>query len=244
MIKTLLLDVETAPNTCFTWGLWDQNISIKSLIKPSYLLCYTAKWAGEKKIHYKDKRDPDMLSSIHEMMSEADVIIHYNGKRFDIPVLHGEFLLHSLTPPAPSRQIDLYQVVKSKFRFPSNKLAYVTEALGLSGKMTNSGFELWIGCMNDDPKSWKEMKKYNIQDVVVLEELYDVLLPWIDSHPNKALYNEGAGCPNCGGNNLVRRGFAYTPTRKFQRYRCSDCGRWNRDTKSIPGSGVEIQAAK
>jgi hypothetical protein len=33
--------------------------------------------------------------------------------------------------------------------------------------------------MNGDDKAWREMKKYQVQDVVLLEELYQVLLPWL-----------------------------------------------------------------
>jgi hypothetical protein len=32
--------------------------------------------------------------------------------------------------------------------------------------------------MNGDDKAWKEMKKYQIQDVQLLDSLYDILLPW------------------------------------------------------------------
>jgi hypothetical protein len=32
--------------------------------------------------------------------------------------------------------------------------------------------------MEGDPKAWVEMKKYQIQDVNLLIDLYDVLLPW------------------------------------------------------------------
>jgi hypothetical protein len=32
--------------------------------------------------------------------------------------------------------------------------------------------------MAGDDKAWKEMKKYQIQDVNLLVDLYDLLLPW------------------------------------------------------------------
>jgi hypothetical protein len=70
-------------------------------------------------------------------------------------------------------------VVKANFKFPSNKLDYVAQALGVGAKFKHSGFELWIDCMAGDDKAWREMKKYQIQDVVLLEELYQVLLPWL-----------------------------------------------------------------
>ncbi len=40
---------------------------------------------------YKSDRK-SMLKSIHSLMDEADAIVHYNGNRFDIPMLNKEFL--------------------------------------------------------------------------------------------------------------------------------------------------------
>lgn len=243
-MKILFLDIETAPNVSYTWGLWEQNISLDQLVSPSYMLCFAAKWLGVKKVEfssiYKDGRD-QMLNDAYQLMTEADVICHYNGERFDIPVLNKEFVVRGIRPPAPSKQLDLYKVVKKQFAFPSHKLAYVSKALGLEGKAEHAGMDTWTGCMNGDPASWKVMEKYNKQDVVVLEEVYDKILPWITTHPNVQLYSDIIGCPTCGGTNLIKEGFEYTQSGKFQRYSCKDCGRWSKSGKRI--EGVDLRGA-
>ena len=48
-MKILILDIETSPHTGFHWGLFQQNISIGQLIESSTVLCWAAKWLGEKK---------------------------------------------------------------------------------------------------------------------------------------------------------------------------------------------------
>jgi hypothetical protein len=168
------------------------------------------------------------------------VVVHYNGVKFDIPHLNREFLLAGLTPPSPYKQVDLCNVVKKRFRFVSNKLQHVAESLGLGSKV-DTDFDLWVGCMKDDPKAWKLMEKYNRQDVKLTERLYHWLLPWIDGHPSRRLYDGVTGCPACASSNLVRRGYAYTNLGKFVRYRCSDCGSYFRDSRRI--SGVTVQGA-
>jgi hypothetical protein len=173
-----------------------------------------------------------MLRKIHDLISEADAVVHYNGTRFDIPVLNKEFLLQHLAPPAPYKQIDLLRVVRKEFRFPSNKLDYIAQRLGLGKKTDHEGYQLWVKCMNKDPAAWKVMEKYNKQDVVLLEKVYDRLLPWIKSHPNHNLYG-GDGCPNCGSHRLQKRGFSYTTTGTFQRFQCTNCGSWSKSTKAI-----------
>lgn len=182
-----------------------------------------------------------MLKEIHKLLDEADVVIHYNGKKFDIPTLNKEFLLHGLTPPAPYKQIDLLKEVRSNFKFISNKLDYVAQALKLGQKVKHKGHQLWVDCMAGKEDAWQQMEEYNIQDVELLEKLYDSLKPWIKSHPNHGLYGETLEshvCPNCSSGKLRRRGYAYSNTYRYQRYQCTDCGKWSRGAKSL-GPKVE-----
>lgn len=231
----LLLDIETAPNLADVWSLWNVNVGLSQLRESSYTLCLGYKWYGEK-TKVKVVRTKDVPKVAKEILDEADWVVHYNGKTFDIPILRKDILLSGGTPPSPFKQIDLCSVVKRQFRFPSNKLAYVSEALGLEGKVNHPGHSLWVGCMNDDPKSWKLMERYNRRDVVLLEELYDRVLPWIPNHPNRRLHDSD-GCTKCTGT-LSPRGFVYLNSGCYQRYRCSLCGSWSRSTKRSFGTDV------
>jgi uncharacterized protein YprB with RNaseH-like and TPR domain len=212
-------------------------------MESSYVLCYAAKWYGEKDVIFDSvhkSRPKTMLKGIHGLLNDADAVVHYNGTKFDIPTLNKEFLLHSFNPPSPYKQIDLLRVVRSNFRFPSNKLDYVAQRLNLGKKHEHEGHELWVKCMNGDKDAWKRMEKYNIQDVVLLENLYGHLLPWIKSHPNHNLFSDGHVCPNCSSSSLQRRGTAISATGTYQRYQCRSCGTWSQSTKSIKSS-VEVK---
>ena len=61
MSKILLLDIETSPNTAHVWGIWQQNISINQLLESSEILCFAAKWLGEKDIVFKTKNEKSYL---------------------------------------------------------------------------------------------------------------------------------------------------------------------------------------
>lgn len=239
--RILLLDIETAPNRVYSWGLWNQNIAINQIEEPGYTLCFASKWLGEKDINFSstfhDGKE-NMVEDAHRLIDEADAVIHYNGTKFDIPILNSEFVTMGLRPPSPVTQIDLLNTMRKRFRLSSNKLDYVARQFGLGGKVSHKGMELWRECMAGDKKSWKTMQEYNIQDVVLLEKLYYKLRPWITNHPNLALFsvdNAGPVCPNCGGTHLQRRGTYYTATLTYQRYQCQDCGTWSRErTTSLP----------
>jgi DNA polymerase elongation subunit (family B) len=245
-MKILLLDIETKPLTVYTWGLWKQNINIGNIIDSSGLLCFAAKWVGDETVHFYSVKKHGlkrMLKAAHKLLSEADAVCHYNGQKFDIPVLNKEFLLQGMDPPATYQQIDLLKTARQRFKFPSNKLDFLAQQLGLGKKFKHAGFELWVKCMAGDPEAWKEMEQYNIQDVVLLERVYNKLLPWIVNHPSHAVHNEIDGCTNCGSPDLIKRGFSYTATSKYQRYQCNNCGSWMR-SKTAEKQTVKITKDK
>jgi len=242
-VKRLLLDIETAPNLAAVWGLFDQNISPQHLLGSSYVLCWSAKWYGESKmmfdsVQHSTKRA--MLGRVHTLLEQADTVVHFNGRKFDIPVLNKEFIKLGFTPPAPYQQVDLYQVCKYAFRFESNKLAYILKTLGIGAKLEHEGFELWLKVMGlrgyTKPvieQAWKVMERYNRRDVSEMSKLYTRLMPWIDRHPSHGAVSDTPCCPKCGSEDLTRRGFAFTTSMKYPRYQCKGCGGWARGNKSV-----------
>lgn len=237
--RILSLDIETSPVVAHAWGLFKQNIAINQIIERPRTICFTAKFMGERKFHFYSEfhDEPDvMFRAVHDLLSEADIVLHYNGDRFDLPRLNTEFVLAGLNPPAPYKSIDLLKVMRSNFAFPSNKLAYVSEQLGFAGKVSHEGHSLWIKCLAGDPKAWARMKRYNIQDVRLLEEMYVKLRPWISGHPHHGLWSGiEDSCPNCGGQDMQRRGFVTTSMGRFQQYACNTCGTWSRSNKRQQG---------
>jgi len=230
------LDIETSPNVAHVWGIWQQNVGLSQLLESSYTMCYSAKWLGDKQIYFDSVHQSEtksMLEGIHGLLEDADAVCHYNGTKFDMPTLNKEFLIHKMSPPPPMKQIDLLRVVKSQFRFPSNKLDYVAQRLKLGKKKDHEGHTLWIKCITNDKKAWETMKDYNIQDVLLLEKLYNRLLPWIKTPLNQALFKDRMDCTNCGGYTLVCSGRRVTTVGTYQRYRCNSCGSWAQDTKSL-----------
>ena len=238
-MKILLIDIETSPNLAHVWGIWQQNVGLSQLLESSYTMCYSAKWLGNKDVYFDSVHRNDakkMLEGVHAMLCEADAVVHYNGSKFDIPTLNKEFLVHKMPPPPPIKQIDLLRTVRSQFRFPSNKLDYVAQRLGLGKKKDHEGHILWVKCMNGDKKAWKTMEEYNIQDVILLEKLYNRLTPWIKTPLNKTIMmkdRDGFVCPTCSKPSLLSKGFRYTTTGAYQRYQCKACGAHSTDTRTV-----------
>lgn len=234
-MKILFLDIETTPNLAYVWGLWNQNVGINQMVSSTEMLCFGARWYGQKKVIFKSVHHDgkeEMLKEVHRLMDEADVLVGWNSKAFDTKHLKRELVENGLTPPSPYKDMDLMLAVKSQFKFPSNKLDYVAQKLGVGAKVQHSGFDLWLKCMAGDDKAWREMKKYQLQDVNLLVDLYEKLKPWIPNHPNMTVYSDGEGCVTCGSKHLQSRGYAMTASGRYPRYQCQECGKWQRGSKA------------
>lgn len=234
-MKILTLDIETSPHRGFHFGMFNQNFSLQQIEEWTRMICFAAKWLHEDGVlFFSDFHDGHRNSVLaaHDLVSEADVLVTYNGDSFDLKHMNREFLLQELPPPAPYQSVDLYKVNKTRFRFGSTKLDHFGEQLQIGQKMKHAGFQLWIDCMNGDIDAWDRMRQYNCEDVRLTEKVFKRIEPWIMNMPHKGLYDEIEFSCRCGSTNLQKRGFHYTQIGKYQRYRCNDCGRWLNSSKA------------
>jgi len=229
--KILVIDIETAPAVAYVWRLFDENISLEQLISPGRTICAAFKWYGEAGItFYSEWGDGPsaMFTGLRDAINEADAVVTFNGDRFDLPKLTGEFVQWGLEPAAPVTSIDLYKVVK-KLGLQSNKLAFVGPYLKVGDKLKHEGFELWSKVLDGDAAAQEKMQRYNKQDVALTARVYKALRPYMTTHPHISVDGE---CPNCGSDSVQNRGFRYTRTTKTQRIQCTDCGAWSSGSRS------------
>jgi len=238
----LILDIETSPILGNVWTLWNNNLGLNQVKKDWHVMSWSAKWYREDEVMYEDQRnaknienDKKILKPLWKLLDKADIVVTHNGKAFDIKKLNARFILNGMQPPSSFRNIDTKLVAKKHFGFTSNKLAYLTDKLCTKYKKLSHGKfpgqELWTQCQRGNLEAWEEMKVYNEYDVLSLEELYEVMLPWDDTI-NFTIYFEDDRC-SCGSTNIKKNGIYYTNSTKYQKYKCGDCGKEYRDTKSI-----------
>ena len=236
MAKILLLDIENTPSLAYVWKFWQENISSKQVKEHAQILSVAWKWLGEDDVFYVESRrgnDKKIIKAVHAVLEEADIVVAHNAKKHDLPIINARSLIHGYGPPSPYKIVDTLLEARKTFKFGQNSLEYLADYLGCTPKMQGRkfpGFELWKECLLGNPEAWAEMREYNIQDVLTLEEVYLKLRPWMTRHPNVAIYNEGAEtvCDKCGSTHVQFRGYYKTNVSKFKRFRCNDCGSWGR----------------
>lgn len=251
--KILLFDVETAPMKAFVWGRWNQNISLDATISEWYMLCWSAKWlysdstidfrlTSEEAVNEDDSR---IVRELWNLINEADVVIAYNGKKADVKWMNTRFIIHGLLPPKPYFIVDPCEVAKRTFGFSSNKLDALAGYFNIPHKMDTS-FELWRDSVAGNDKALEYMSEYCSKDVVILEEVYLRLRPWIVGHPNMGnlISSEIPRCSICSSNSLelLKNKFYYTSVGKYHLYRCKDCGAISRGRVNLNRSTNKIVA--
>jgi uncharacterized protein YprB with RNaseH-like and TPR domain len=234
-IRVLVLDIETSPLVVETWALHDQHIGLGQIQEDWSILSWAAKWLGEKKTYQEDtskqqnlREDWKILLSLWKLLNEADIIITKNGKKFDEKKINARFVINGIKPPSPYYHIDVEKLTRRKFGFTSQSLAYITENLNKKSKKLKHkkfpGNDLWTECLKRNKEAWKEMRLYNIMDVVSLEELYYNLKLWDDSLRH-FIYERGIPVEcKCGSPKLESLGIAYSQVSQKRRYRCTECG--------------------
>lgn len=243
--KILIFDIETSPLTVYTWGLWNQNISLGQILEDWYVICWSAKWLNEDKIlNALGERfeEADVISELWEMLDQADIVVAHNAKKFDVKKMNAKFIEYDLGQPSYYKVVDTLQIAKGNFAFTSNKLDYITKLLDGIGKH-KTDFSLWKGCMDGDQDKMNEMQAYCDQDVRELESIYLQLRSWDSSHPSFGMYNDldEAQCNVCGCTDLEEVSVYTTGTSRFPVYQCQDCGHQQRGRKSEAPATKERQ---
>lgn len=238
--RILLIDIETSPIIAHVWqmSLWNTNIRPEQIIKDTNILSFAAKWLDEDKIIYEDlskKRDKSddapLLKSIWKLLDEADIVIVQNGVAFDIPTIKARMVAKNLPPMSGFKTVDTCKVARKHFNFSSNKLEFLARALNCKVQKHEHqkfpGLSLWLECIRGNRAAWKEMREYNIGDVLSLEEIYMKMRPWMPQHPNVGIYlhSDEPVCPKCGSK-VESRGTRYTEYAHYRQYHClnKECG--------------------
>jgi len=233
MSKILFWDIETQKLITQTFSLYPDSINHEDIIRDWYIICGAWVFNDNKQVKAvsvmdnkarftKDPCDDKyVVTKLHEVISQADIIVHHNGDKFDWKKFNARVIYHGLTPLPEIQMIDTLKLARRHFAFTSNRLDYLGRHLGL-GQKIETAKGLWEGARLGDKKAINQMVKYNKQDVLLLREVYKKLKPYV-----RLPFTAIDKCPKCESDHLTKQGIKKTKTNSYQKWQCQDCGSWS-----------------
>jgi len=137
-------------------------------------------WTREEAIDW-DKMDRRIMASLIDELKNYDLIVTYYGTGFDIKFMRTRAMilgLEGFPEFGTLKHFDVYYAVRNKMCLYSNRLAVATQALGIEGK-TPLPPSIWGPARLGYPKALKDIKKHNVEDVKILESLYEEIIPYV-----------------------------------------------------------------
>lgn len=193
------------------------------------LFCMGYKYSNEDKVRLlsvwdTDQKDPlddkELCKQIRAVLSEADMLVTYNGIKCDVPFIQTRLLHHKLDPLPPIAHKDVYYTAKFKLKLSRNRLYDVENFLGLKDKKTPVKLYKWLQALVGNKQAQNEILHHCKQDVLVLEQAYLKLRPLMLAHPRLQGYGV---CNKCGGTLLKNK--IYYSADKYHKItlKCRSC---------------------
>ena len=230
--RILFLDIETSYISVVGFQLNMDYVSPSNILEDWRIICAAWKWQGQKKVHasWDIEDDLQVCIDLRDAIAKADMVVHHNGDKFDMKKLNARLIKHGIDPFPTVVSVDTLKVARKEFKFTSNRLDYIGKYLGCGGKIVNEP-GLWRKVYEGDEAALKRMVRYNKRDVTLLEEVYEIMRPYITNHPKLIpSTNEARRCQGCGSASINLRGYAIKRSGlKYQKYQCQSCGMWGQD---------------
>jgi len=228
--RRLFFDIETSYHTARLWRVGKVGwVNPEQIIEPKKIICISYKWQNDDTVHTLDWRmgEKKMLKAFVKIMEQADECVGHNSDRFDIKEIRTRAAYHGVLMYPNYRTLDTLKKARQYFAFPSNKLDYIGKYLNVGRKMEHEGFDLWIKVVeHGDEEALERMIAYCEQDVILLEDTYFVLSPFINHNNNFAVLRGGEKweCPECASSK-VKMFRTYTTAMGVVRREmsCNDC---------------------
>lgn len=123
--------------------------------------------------------DRQLVKAYAEALEEYDIIVSWNGKLFDIPVLQSRLAFHGLPVLRPQMHVDLMYYATGQFnRLGRKSLQNVSEYFEVANQKTPLRIRQWNGAMAGKDDDYEKIMEHCRADVLVLRDV----LPHLKRH--------------------------------------------------------------
>jgi len=140
------------------------------------MLCACLKFLDEKTIRVVEARTANnerkALQQLEKHLSDAHVIITWNGRQFDWRFMNQRRMVHNLKPLPKMMHIDWLHVQKHHCRSRGHRQMFVAQDLGCKVNKFEPGAAAWVAAETGNAKAFNDIVRHCRQDVLQLEELH------------------------------------------------------------------------
>jgi uncharacterized protein YprB with RNaseH-like and TPR domain len=124
--------------------------------------------------------DSALVKAYCEELDKYDVIVGWNSKLFDVPVLNSRMLFHGFRPYEPRMHVDLmYKATGSSIAIGRKSLDNVSKYFGVENKKTPLDPRTWDDADHGDKEAFAKIIEHCEADVLVLRDVYAKLKPMV-----------------------------------------------------------------
>jgi uncharacterized protein YprB with RNaseH-like and TPR domain len=114
--------------------------------------------------------DKELVIAYRDALEQYDVLVSWNGKLFDVPVLNGRLGYHQVPFLRAHMHIDLMYYATGQFmRMGRKSLQSVSE---FSNQKTPMKVRQWDGAMSGKPEEYEKIVEHCDADVLVLRDVF------------------------------------------------------------------------
>lgn len=120
--------------------------------------------------------DRQLVDDVSRALESYDIIVTWNGKLFDVPVLQGRLAFHGLRRMDINMHIDLMYYATGQFmRIGRKSLQSVSEYFEVSNEKTPLRVRQWNGAMAGKEEDYEAIVEHCDADVLVTRDVFAVL---------------------------------------------------------------------
>lgn len=157
-----------------------------------FVIVFGYKWSDENepkaimldRKHLLNFDDSKLLAEVSKLFEKADLVVGHYASVFDKRFLQGRLLVNGLPPVPQTKLRDTWEIVRKVANFSSNRLKHLAKVLNFKHqKLENNWPVAWFKVMQGDTEVLRGLAEYCKGDVLVVEELYQLVMPYDTQHP-------------------------------------------------------------
>ena len=234
--KILFYDIETSPLLAYIWRPGKQVVRHGQLSKSRNqynIICITYCWNDGKApkalvFDYEKQDCSKIVKEFDKLVKESDITIGKNSDRFDVKHINAQRFLTGGKPFPDWADVtdDLEKQMRKFFYFPSQSLDYISDILGLGGKIKMQ-MQDWIDIVEQNKngkKALTKMVKYGKKDIADTRAVWNKMKPYIKPKFNMSTFLGEFACVHCGSSSIIRNGTRINGKSKYQHFYCNSHG--------------------